>query len=62
MPDALFRLAVLADKALAEKRIAHGTVRTLGTPRRIVLLIDSVADTQTDQTARKKGPSTRMAF
>ena len=62
MPDALFRLAVLADKALAEKRISHGTVRTLGTPRRIVLLIDSVADTQTDQTARKKGPSTKMAF
>jgi len=54
MPDALFRLAVMADKIMTEKR--------LGTPRRIALLIDGVADSQKDQTTKKKGPSAQMAF
>jgi len=62
MPDALFRLAVMADKIMTEKRIEHGAVRTLGTPRRIALLIDGVADSQKDQTTKKKGPSAQMAF
>ena len=62
MPDVLARLAELAAKALDEKRIAHGEIRTLGTPRRIALLIAETAETQAEQTTRKKGPSIKVAY
>ena len=62
MPGVLDRLAELANKELAEKRIEHGEIRTLGTPRRIALLISAVAETQSEQTTRKKGPSAKVAF
>lgn len=62
MPGALERFAENARKVLAEKRIGHGELKTLGTPRRIALLIDNVAEIQADETTKKKGPSTKVAF
>ena len=62
MPGALDRFAENARKALAEKRIAYGELKTLGTPRRLTLMIGNVAELQSDETTKKKGPSVKVAF
>ena len=62
MPGVLARLDELAVKGLDERRIAHGKIQALGTPRRIVLMIAELAENQTEQTTRKKGPSLKVAY
>ncbi|MBP2665947.1 MAG: Glycyl-tRNA synthetase beta subunit, partial [Firmicutes bacterium] len=62
MPAALVQFAENASKALADKRIAHGELKTVGTPRRLTLMIKDLSETQADQTTKKKGPSVKMAF
>jgi len=62
MPGALTQFADLARKALADRRIAYGTLKTLGTPRRLALIITDVAEEQADQTTKKKGPSLKLAY
>lgn len=59
---ALDALPGLAEKALAELRLTHGSVRALGTPRRLALLIDGVAAMQPDLEEEVQGPPTRAAF
>ena len=62
MPAILDQLKTSAEKALTEARITFGTVQTLGTPRRLALLIDDVAPTQADVETEKRGPSAKIAF
>ena len=59
---ALEDLARAAAAGLEEARLAHGPIRTLGTPRRLALLVESVADRQEDRTREVLGPATRVAF
>ncbi len=62
MPGALTQFADLARKALVDRRIAYGTLKTLGTPRRLALIVTDVAEEQADQTTKKKGPSLKLAY
>ena len=62
MPGILNQLKTLAEKSLSEARINFGEIKTLGTPRRLALLIDNVAATQADVEAEKRGPSVKIAF
>ena len=62
MPGALAQLAENAAKALNEARIAYAELKTYGTPRRLALIVTSVAQMQADQVTRKKGPSAKVAF
>jgi len=62
MPGILNQLKSLAEKALTEARITFGTIQTLGTPRRLALLVDDVAPTQADVETEKRGPSAKIAF
>ena len=62
MPGALAQLAENAAKALAEARIGYAEIKTYGTPRRLALIVTSVAEMQADQVTRKKGPSAKVAF
>ena len=62
MPGALTQFADLARKALADRRIAYGTLKTMGTPRRLALIVTDVAEEQADQTTKKKGPSLKLAY
>lgn len=62
MPGILNQLKTLAEKALTEARINFGKIRTLGTPRRLALLVDDVAPTQADMQTEKRGPSVKIAF
>jgi glycyl-tRNA synthetase beta chain len=59
---AIEELARAASAGLDEARLAHGPVRTLGTPRRLALLVDGVVDRQEDRVREVLGPATRVAF
>ena len=62
MPNILSQLNTLAEKSLTEARIDFGAVKTLGTPRRLALLVSDVAATQADVEEEKRGMSSKIAF
>jgi len=59
---ALEEMALLIRRELDAARIAHGEVKTLGTPRRLVLLVKDIAKKQEDVEREKLGPPVQMAF
>jgi glycyl-tRNA synthetase beta chain len=59
---ALESLAASLVRKLDDLRITHGDVRTLGTPRRLAVLIADVAARQTAVTVELTGPPRQAAF
>ncbi|MDM8528304.1 glycine--tRNA ligase subunit beta [Anaerolineales bacterium HSG24] len=49
-------------KFLADLRLSHGQVQVLGTPRRMAILVESVAVRQTDMEETARGPAVKIAF
>ncbi|HXX35253.1 MAG TPA: glycine--tRNA ligase subunit beta [Thermodesulfobacteriota bacterium] len=62
VPQALTDLESLSKRELEASRVDFSGIRTLGTPRRLVLLIQSVSEKQRDEETRKIGPSKQAAF
>ena len=62
LPKALGDMEEIIAKELTENRIGHGEIRTMGTPRRLFLAVDGVAERQDDQVIEKLGPARRAAF
>jgi glycyl-tRNA synthetase beta chain len=62
LPKALKDLDEITRRELAENRIPHGDIRTMGTPRRLMITVDDVAERQEDQLIEKLGPAVRVAF
>jgi len=62
VPQALLDLETLAKRELEASRIDFSGTKTFGTPRRLVLAIDSVSEKQRDEETRKIGPSKQAAF
>jgi glycyl-tRNA synthetase beta chain len=62
VPQALKDLETLAKRELEASRIDFNGMRTLGTPRRLVLTIQSVSEKQRDEETKKIGPSKQAAF
>lgn len=62
MPLILIQLKELAEKYFKESRIDAGEVQTLGTPRRISLLVKNVSESQADVEEEKRGPSVKIAL
>lgn len=59
---ALAALPGLVTKRLAALRLAHGDVRPLGSPRRIALIVDGIAERQPDLEEEMTGPPATAAF
>jgi glycyl-tRNA synthetase beta chain len=59
---ALSALASTLAQKLDEARIAHGGVRTFGTPRRLAVVVDEVALRQTSLTSEVFGPPRKAAY
>jgi glycyl-tRNA synthetase beta chain len=55
-----FRESLLS--AMVKARINHGAARVYGTPRRLALIIDNVADTQAAKTSTVMGPPARVGY
>ena len=62
LPKALKDMERIITGEFSENRIGHGRLRTMGTPRRLVLSIEGVEERQEDQILEKMGPSTAVAF
>ncbi|MBR4383382.1 MAG: glycine--tRNA ligase subunit beta, partial [Selenomonadaceae bacterium] len=62
MPAILDQLKTLAEKSLKDSRIEFGNVQTIGTPRRLALLVENVASRQADVEDEKRGASAKIAF
>lgn len=62
MPDALSSLSTMAGELLAQERLRFERVTTYGTPRRLVLYISGLNDTQDEAVKQVKGPAKRVAF
>ncbi len=59
---ALEQLKSDAERALDEARLSYSELETFGSPRRIILSVRELSDSQADRTVRHKGPATRAAF
>jgi glycyl-tRNA synthetase beta chain len=59
---ALRALQQSTETLLKELRLTYGVVRTLGTPRRLVLLVEDLASRQTSAVKEAMGPSKAVAF
>jgi glycyl-tRNA synthetase len=62
LTSALEQLRGSVATLLEQARLAHGEVRVLGTPRRLVLAIDDLAGQQDEQLILEKGPPVERAF
>ncbi|MDO4541947.1 MAG: glycine--tRNA ligase subunit beta, partial [Bacillota bacterium] len=51
-----------AKKALSEARLSFGSVKAIGTPRRLTLLIEGLSDKQADLSEEIKGPAKKAAY
>ena len=52
----------LLEARLRELRVGHGAIRALGTPRRLALIAEGVAEAQPDLDEEVLGPPARVAF
>jgi glycyl-tRNA synthetase beta chain len=62
LAKAIGDLAELARERLTAARLAHGDVKTVGTPRRLALAVAGLADRQTDVSEVVTGPPSKAAF
>lgn len=62
IPKALKDMAEIMGRELAQNRVGHGEIRTLATPRRLVVYAADVAERQEDQLIEKLGPAKRVSF
>ncbi len=60
--NALNDLKINLDKKLKEERISYETIKTFGTPRRLVLLVEGLAETQADLNELNMGPAKKVAY
>jgi glycyl-tRNA synthetase beta chain len=59
---ALTELQKLFTDACAEARITHGAIKVFGTPRRLALLVEGLAEKTDDVVKEVQGPSVKAAF
>jgi glycyl-tRNA synthetase beta chain len=62
IPPALEQMAKQTAEALKRERLAHGKIRTAGTPRRLVTIIEGLAERQDDVSVEVVGPPKARAF
>lgn len=62
LPKALRDMDDIIRKELSNRRIPHGEVRVMATPRRLCLCVADLATRQEDQIVEKMGPAKNVAF
>jgi len=60
--SAVTQLKTLAAAALKDARLEYSDIRVFGAPRRLVLVVQELAERQEDLDMRAKGPAVRAAF
>ncbi len=62
IPQALGAMRELMEACLRDNRVSYGKVIPLGTPRRLVLSVEDVAEKQEDVASKVLGPPVKVAF
>ena len=62
LPPALEDLKAVASRLLQEYRLTFAGIRTLGTPRRLILFVDGLAEKQADARREVIGPTRAVAY
>ncbi len=62
LAEALARLPAAVDATLTAARLAHGSIRVLGTPRRVAVIVKALADRQPDLDEQVVGPPVSAAY
>ena len=62
MPGIIAQLKENAEKTFAGLRIAFDSVKTMGTPRRVALIVEGLAEEQADLSKENRGPAVNIAF
>ena len=62
LPKACRDMDEMIRKEFADARIAHKQIRTMATPRRLVLYVADVSERQEDQVIEKMGPAVHVAY
>ena len=62
IPPALVEMKASLQKRLEQERINVGSVKTMGTPRRLALIASGVAELQAESTAEIVGPPQAVAY
>ncbi len=62
MPGILQQIADTAKKVFTDLRISYEDIRTVGTPRRMTLIMKGLNTKQADIQSENKGPSVKIAF
>lgn len=62
MPQTLAQLKSHMEEALKDARIDFESVRSLGTPRRLAIFVDGIAEKQNDLEEEVRGPSEKVAY
>jgi glycyl-tRNA synthetase beta chain len=62
IPRALKDMSEIIAREFSQNRLHHGDIRTMATPRRLVLSVIDVAQCQEDRILEKIGPAKRVSF
>jgi glycyl-tRNA synthetase beta chain len=62
LPPALEELKAMAGRMLQEQRLSYAGLATAGTPRRLTLVVEGLAERQTDRRREVVGPPKAAAF
>jgi glycyl-tRNA synthetase beta chain len=62
LPPAMRDMEEMIRREFAAENIRHGMIKTMATPRRLVLSVSDLAEKQEDRVIEKLGPAKRAAF
>lgn len=62
MPDILVQIKEIAKNKFAENRLEYKNIKSVGTPRRITLIAEGLAEKQSDLDEMVKGPAKKAAY
>ena len=62
IPTALSDIESLLTKALSEARLSFSEIKTFGTPRRLIAIVNDMAMRQEDMVVENQGPAKKVAF
>lgn len=62
MPDILEQIKTVAQNKFSENRVGFKNIKSLGTPRRIALLVEGLTEKQEELDEMVKGPARKIAF
>jgi glycyl-tRNA synthetase beta chain len=62
LPKAIKDMDDIIRKELSQRRIRHGDIKTMATPRRLCLCVANLSSKQEDQLIEKIGPAKRVSF